>query len=206
MNWVCSLASKGTLDDCARSELNEIKPTLGKSKALSGLPSFSLMTWRVCAVSVAYSSLAPSSSRSALGAPPANGISPQNLSCSNNLFYSASKCHLQTRCEFCYWQDLILKSNFKIQLSISFHFPKQHTLKKIIIPPQFWSVIAQIGTMQTELISLGRWAIFISLFFSTLNDFNTAERYSSPSFLLSSHQVFNRLAARSKAARRFKDL
>lgn len=159
MNWVCSLAFKGTLDDCARSELNEINPTLGKSKALSGLPSFSLMTWRVCAASVAYSSLAPSSSRSALGAPPANGISLQNLSCSNNLFYSASKCHLQTCCEFCYCQDLILKSHFKIQLSISFHFPKQHTLKKIIIPPQFWSMIAQIG-----LISLGKWAIFISLF------------------------------------------
>lgn len=58
MGWVCSLASKGTLDDCARSELNEINPTLGKSKAFSGLPSLWLMTrgGLCCKCSVLFSS------------------------------------------------------------------------------------------------------------------------------------------------------
>lgn len=38
------------------------------------------------------------------------------------------------------------------QLDIYFHFPDQHTLKKIDIPSQLCSVMAQILTMQTELI------------------------------------------------------
>lgn len=153
MSGVCSLASKGTLDDYARSELNEINPTLGKSKAFSGLPSLRLITREFCAASIVFSSTQGQTWFPVFcpGCSTCRQCVPRNLSCSNILFYSASKCHLQTTRDFCYWQDLRLKGNFKIPLNIYFHFPKQHTLKKIIIPPQLWSVVTQIATMQTKL-------------------------------------------------------
>lgn len=69
------LAAKGTLDDCARSELNEINPTLGKSSAFSVLQSLGLMTRGFYAASATYSTLSSASPRSAMGAPPASSVS-----------------------------------------------------------------------------------------------------------------------------------
>lgn len=56
MSWACSLATNGTPGDCARPELDEINPTLGKSKASSGLPSLTLMVQGFSDASVVLSS------------------------------------------------------------------------------------------------------------------------------------------------------
>lgn len=79
------LSARGTLDDSARSELNEINPTLGKPSAFSVLQSLGLMTQGVYAASATYSTISYGSPHSAMGAPLPSSISLSNLSCLNIL-------------------------------------------------------------------------------------------------------------------------